>query len=243
MKCYQRISHVCIVLALCVVGSALTPAVYAEFNFTVTADPRSNDAAYNQVLAAMNANIGGQGVSLWDEEDGFFYDVLRGEDGELTPLKVRSFVGLIPLFAVETIREEQLEALPRFRQSMEWFMQHRPELTENIVSFNEKSAANHLQLAVVNRGQLERILDRLFDKKEFLSDYGLRSLSKHHLKKPFTCSVNGSQQTVGYEPGESPSGLFGGNSNWRGPIWFPINYLMIQSLRKFYYHYYKHHYS
>jgi hypothetical protein len=189
-------------------------------------------------IANAFSNIGGQGVSLWNEQDGFFYDVLHNADGNHTPMKTRSFVGLIPLFAVETIRKEQLDALPRFRRRMEWFMRYRPKLTQNVASFNEQSATGHLQLSVVNREQLERILDRLFDKKEFLSDYGLRSLSKFHLKKPFTCSVNGSQQTVGYEPGESPSGLFGGNSNWRGPIWFPINYLMIQSLRKFYFHYY-----
>ncbi|MBI1876761.1 MAG: glucosidase [Chloroflexi bacterium] len=177
------------------------------------------------------------GVSLWDEEDGFFYDMLNLPNAEHIPLKIRSLVGLIPLFAVETLEPDLLEKLPRFRQRMEWFIEYRPQLAQNIASFTEPGEGGRRQLAIVDRSKLERILPRMVDPDQFLSDYGLRALSKRHGADPYTFGINGQVYSVSYEPAESSSGLFGGNSNWRGPIWFPVNFLMIESLQK-YYHYY-----
>ena len=182
-------------------------------------------------------NMGGDNVSLWDEQDGFFYDVLHAPDGEFVPLRIRSFVGLIPLLATQALEPEQLENLPRFRRRMEWFLEYRPHLVANVAPLNEKGAHGHYQLAVVGRDRLARILERVFDPAEFLSDYGLRSLSRHHAAEPYTCVAGGQAYTVNYEPTESTTGLFGGNSNWRGPIWFPINYLLIEALHKYYHHY------
>jgi hypothetical protein len=182
-------------------------------------------------------DMGGKGVSLWDEEDGFFYDVLHGPDGGFAPLRVRSFVGLIPLLAVQALEPRQLESIPRFRRRLEWFLEYRPHLAAHVAPLNEKGDHGHYQLAIVGRDNLARILSRMFDPGEFLSDYGLRALSRAHAESPFTCRVGGETYTVGYEPAESSSGLFGGNSNWRGPVWFPINYLMIEALRKYHHHY------
>ncbi len=182
-------------------------------------------------------SMGDYGVSLWDNEDGFFYDVLHAPDGAFIPLRVRSFVGLIPLLAVQSLEQEQLERLPRFRRRLEWFLNYRPHLVANIASLNEVGRHGHYELAIVGRERLSRILERLFDPGEFLSDYGLRSLSQAHAQQPFSCTVDGQPYTVQYEPAESTSALFGGNSNWRGPIWFPINYLMIEALRKYHHHY------
>ncbi|MGD2206004.1 MAG: glucosidase [Anaerolineae bacterium] len=181
--------------------------------------------------------MGGHDVSLWDERDGFFYDVLHTPDGVFLPLRVRSFVGLIPLLAVQALEPERLAHLPRFRRRLEWFLQYRPHLVDNVAPLQEKGAHGHYQLAIVGRERLARIAERLFHSEEFLSDYGFRALSRYHANQPFTCSVSGQAYTVRYEPAESTTGLFGGNSNWRGPIWFPINYLMIEALRKYHHHY------
>jgi hypothetical protein len=182
-------------------------------------------------------NMGGHGVSLWDEKDGFFYDVLHTPDGTFTPLRVRSFVGLIPLLAVQALEPKQLEELPRFRRRVEWFLNYRRHLVANVAPLNELGLDGRYLLAVVGRAKLARILDRVFDPAEFLSEYGLRALSRYHDEQPFSCLVNEQSYTVRYEPAESSTGLFGGNSNWRGPIWFPINYLMIEALRKYHHHY------
>ena len=182
-------------------------------------------------------NMGGDNVSLWDEQDGFFYDVLHAPDDEFVPLRIRSFVGLIPLLATQALEPEQLDNLPRFRRRMEWFLEYRPHLVANVAPLTETGAHGHYQLAVVGRDKLARILERVFDPAEFFSDYGLRSLSRHHAAEPYTCIVGGQAYTVNYEPAESTTGLFGGNSNWRGPIWFPINYLLIEALHKYHHHY------
>jgi hypothetical protein len=179
----------------------------------------------------------GDGISLWDPEDGFFYDTLHLPDGKHIPLKVRSFVGLIPLFAVETLEPDLLAKLPRFRQRMEWFLEYRPQLVANIASLTHPGQGERRLLSIVNQEQLARVVPRMLDPGQFLSDYGLRALSKRHEAEPYTFYVNGQAHTVKYEPAESSSGLFGGNSNWRGPIWFPVNYLMVESLQK-YDHYY-----
>jgi hypothetical protein len=182
-------------------------------------------------------NMGGHGVSLWDDRDGFFYDVLHTSDGTFVPLRVRSFVGLIPLYAVEALEPAQLEQLPRFKRRVEWFLRYRPHLVAHVAPLTELGKDGHYQLAIVGEEQLTRILERVFDPDEFLSDYGLRALSRIHDEHPFSCRVDGQAYTVRYEPAESTTGLFGGNSNWRGPIWFPINYLMIEALRKYHHRY------
>lgn len=182
-------------------------------------------------------NLGGYGMSLWDENDCFFYDTLHTPDGKYVPLKIRSFVGLVPVFAVESLEIDLLDKLPRFKRRMEWFLKYRPQLVQNVALLTEKGVHGHYQLAVVDRDKLEHILRRVFDTEEFLSDYGLRSLSKYHSKNPFECSIDGQVQIIRYEPAESSSGLFGGNSNWRGPIWFPVNYLLVDALNRFHHHY------
>jgi hypothetical protein len=187
------------------------------------------------IAEAINSRYGDQG--LWHEEDGFFYDVIHCPDGRYIPVDIRSFVGLIPLYAVETLEPELLEKLPRFKRRMDWFIRYRPQLVKNIASLTRPGAGGRRLLSLVNQEQLTRVMAHMLDEGKFLSDYGLRSLSKEHEATPFTFSVDGQTHTVSYQPGESTSGMFGGNSNWRGPVWFPVNYLMIESLQK-YHHYY-----
>ena len=182
-------------------------------------------------------NMGDRGVTLWNDEDAFFYDVLHTPDGRFTPLRVRSFVGLIPLVAVEALSTEELERLPNFRRRMEWLLKYRPHVVAHIAPLTEPGAHGDYQLAIVDRERLSQVLRRVFDADEFLSDYGVRSLSRAHAAQPFTCEVNGEMHIVEYEPGESRTHLFGGNSNWRGPVWFPINYLLIEALRKYHHIY------
>jgi len=146
-------------------------------------------------------------------------------------------VGLIPLLATLTLEPQQLAALPRFRRRMEWFLKYRPHLAVHVAPLDEIGAHGHYQLSIVDRDQLTRILTRVFDADEFLSDYGLRSLSRYHAAHPYVSHVDAQTYTVAYEPAESHSGLFGGNSNWRGPIWFPTNYLLIEALRAYHHHY------
>lgn len=174
---------------------------------------------------------------LWDEEDGFYYDQLRSGD-DVQPLRVRSMVGLLPLCAVEIIDSDVIDRLPRFKRRMEWFLRHRHDITREI-SFLEDSElkSGRMLLALPNREKLERMLKYLFDENEFLSAYGIRSLSRYHDKHPFEFNLGGSSQSVRYVSGESDSWLFGGNSNWRGPIWFPVNFLILEALQK-YHHYY-----
>ncbi len=187
------------------------------------------------IAAAMDARTGDRG--LWHEDDGFYYDSLHTPDGQHLPLQIRSFVGLIPLFAVETLEPDSLTRLPRFRRRLNWFLKYRPRLAENVASLSEPGLGGRRLLSVVSRERLTRVLARTLDPAQFLSPYGLRSLSKEHENSPYTFAVDGAVHTVAYEPAESRSGLFGGNSNWRGPIWFPVNYLMIESLEKFGHYY------
>ena len=187
------------------------------------------------IAHSINRTCGGRG--LWDEADGFYYDTVHCPSGARIPVKLKSFVGLIPLFAVETIDPDLLEQLPDFTRRMEWFINERPQLLDDLTMQQSHAEHGRILLSLVNETQLRRILDRMLDPNQFLSDYGLRSLSKEHDAHPYTIQIDGSTFTVRYEPGESQTGLFGGNSNWRGPVWFPVNYLMIESLQK-YHHYY-----
>jgi hypothetical protein len=181
---------------------------------------------------AMN-NLGNENTELWNERDGFYYDVLHLPTQRNIPIKLRSMVGLIPLFAVETIEEEWLENLPEFRKRTDWFLENRPDLTDDIACMQEEGREKRRILSVVTREKLQSILRYMLSETEFLSDYGIRALSRFHKTNPYVLEMDGSAHKVEYEPAESRSGMFGGNSNWRGPIWFPVNYLLIESLQKF----------
>jgi hypothetical protein len=185
------------------------------------------------IAAAMNGS-GEQG--LWDPEDQFYYDRLRFPDGKSLPLKVRSIVGLIPLFAVDTLDPKVIANLKGFRRRMEWFLENRPDLAGNLASMTRHGVEERRLLSLVGRERLRALMRRMLDPDEFLSEHGIRGLSRFHRENPYILRTNGSEYRVGYEPGESQTGLFGGNSNWRGPIWFPINYLLIESLQKFHYY-------
>jgi hypothetical protein len=185
------------------------------------------------IAAAMN---GMAGCGLWDDADGFFYDRLN-VGGASTALRVRSMVGLIPLFAVDTIEPGIIERLPSFRRRMEWFIMHRPDLCGNIASLSRHGQQSRRLLSLLVRSRLTRVLEKMLDESEFLSPHGIRALSKHHEQQPFVMSFDHMEYRVDYEPAESNTGLFGGNSNWRGPIWFPVNFLLIEALQK-YCHYY-----
>ncbi len=187
------------------------------------------------IAKAMN-HRGNDGVGLWDEEDGFFYDVLRFSDGSHNPLKVRSMVGLIPLFAVETMDSAFLDKMPGFKRRMQWFLDNRPDLTDNIAAMDVGGDGERRLLSIVTPDQLRRVLKIMLDETEFLSPHGIRALSRKHKDEPYVMNVDGKEYRVGYDPAESSTGLFGGNSNWRGPIWFPVNYLLIESLQKFHYY-------
>jgi hypothetical protein len=181
--------------------------------------------------------IGETQTALWHEADEFYYDVLHLPDVGDLPLKVRSLVGLIPLFAVTTLEPEILKLLPGFKRRMEWFIRNRPDLKNNVACMEAKGVGARRLLAIADRDKLRRILQKMLDEKEFLSPYGIRALSKFHAENPYIFECNGYQSQVDYEPAESSTNLFGGNSNWRGPIWFPVNFLLIESLQKFHYYF------
>jgi len=189
-----------------------------------------------EIAGAMN-NIGGDGFGLWDEEDKFYYDVLELPDGAIHPLKVRSMVGLIPLFAVETLDPVYLNRLPRFKERIEWYLKVRPELANLVSRWPQEGLGDRKLLSLLRGHRMKRILNRLLDPNEFLSDFGVRSLSKHHEQNPYWFFLGDGIHQVSYVPGESNTTMFGGNSNWRGPIWFPVNYLIIESLQKFHHYY------
>jgi hypothetical protein len=178
-----------------------------------------------------------EGSGLWDEQDGFYYDRLRVADGKHTLLRVRSLVGIVPIFAADTLAQEMIDRHPGFKKRMQWFIDNRKDLMQGLASMTVCGMEDRRLLSVVNRGRLERILQRLFDENEFLSPYGIRSLSRYHARQPYELRLNGSDFRVAYEPAESQTGAFGGNSNWRGPIWFPMNYLIIETLQRLAYYY------
>lgn len=192
---------------------------------------------FMRISNAMGRCGGGKGHSLWDHHDGFFYDNLHLPDGTATPLKVRSLVGLLPLLAVETLEQEGMEQLTTFSRRVEWFLKRHPHTMCNVACVRKPGVGKRRLLSILTEEKLVSILKYMLDENEFLSPYGIRSVSKYHKDHPYTYTVNGKDYTVSYLPAESDSGLFGGNSNWRGPVWFPINFLIIESLQK-YYHYY-----
>ncbi len=186
------------------------------------------------ICHAMN-HTGCSDASLWDEEDGFYYDVLHLPGGDHLPMKIRSLVGLIPLFAVETLNSETIDRLPGFKKRMEWFIDNRPEFGSHVEMQTGNNGSRRWFLSLVNRDRLVKVASYMTDESEFLSPHGIRAISAHHRNNPYQLFVDGREYRVDYEPAESNSGLFGGNSNWRGPIWFPVNYLLIESLQKFHY--------
>jgi len=206
-------------------------------------DPAYEDVAskffehFVYIAHAMN-DLGGEGIALWDEQDGFYYDVLHMPDGGNHYLKVRSMVGLLPLLAIETLEPEIVDRFPGFKRRMQWFIDNHPDVPEHIEMTERSPKGVRRLLSLVNRRQLVRVLRYMLDEAEFLSPYGIRALSKYHRDHPYVLQTDGSEHRVSYEPAESATGLFGGNSNWRGPVWFPVNFLLIESLQKFH-HYYR----
>ena len=221
-------------------------AMYTLNLLAIALELSKEDRAYEDVaskfwehfihIAHAMSHRGQNGTGLWNEEDGFFYDVLRLPDGNHFPMKIRSMVGLIPLFAVETLEPELLEKLPGFKRRLEWFINNRPDLTGNVACMRTPGMGERRLLSIATQDQLRQILKYMLDEREFLSPYGIRALSQFHRDHPYHLSVNGTEHRVDYEPAESSTGLFGGNSNWRGPIWFPVNFLLIESLQKFHYY-------
>jgi Mannosylglycerate hydrolase MGH1-like glycoside hydrolase domain len=220
-------------------------AMYTLNMLAIAIELAVEDSAYEDIatkflehflyIAHAMTSRGDRSLCLWDDEDGFFYDALRtGEERKL--LRIRSMVGLIPLFAVETLEPRVLERLPGFRGRMDWFLKNRPDLTGNVASLDAPGAAQRRLLSLVDADRLRRMLSTMLDEREFLSPYGIRALSRVHRDAPFVLPLDGIDHVVDYEPGESTNALFGGNSNWRGPVWFPVNYLMIESLQKFHYY-------
>lgn len=188
-------------------------------------------------IAGAMANMGEGDSGLWDEEDEFFYDQLRMTDNSIVKLKIKSMVGLIPLFAVEVISKKTLEDNPVFEKHMSWFLRHRPDLAMLVSRWYEEGKENKHLLSLLRGHRMKRILSRMLDETTFLSDYGVRSLSKEYHDHPYVIKQKGTELTLKYAPGESDSYTYGGNSNWRGPIWLQMNFLIIESLRKFHYFY------
>ena len=189
-----------------------------------------------RIATAINEERG-SGVSLWNEEDRFYYDLLHLHDGTFIPLKVRSIVGLIPLIAIETLEPEQMSSLPDFHRRTHWFIENRPRLASTMSSIDEPGVGHRFLTSFLTKDRLLSVLRYLLDEEEFLSPYGIRSLSKVHARHPYHIHVGGLKFDIQYEPAESRSGMYGGNSNWRGPVWFPINFLIIESLQRFHHYY------
>lgn len=222
-------------------------AMYTLNLLTIALELAREDPAYEDVASkfwehfiyianAMN-NIGSENIGLWDEQDGFYYDILHTPNGAHIPLRVRSAVGLIPLFAVQVVESYVLDAFPGFKERLIWFVKNRPDLTGDIATMRTRGQANRRIVSLVRADRLRRILKYMLDEAEFLSPYGIRALSRVHQDKPYELRIDGTEYRVDYEPAESRTGVFGGNSNWRGPIWFPLNYLIIDSLQRFHHYF------
>jgi hypothetical protein len=221
-------------------------AMYCLNMLAIALELAQEDKAYEDVASkffehfvfisdAMN-NLGNTQTELWNEHDGFYYDVLH-LNGHQFPIKIRSLVGLVPLFAVETIEEESLKNLPDFRRRAEWLIENRKDLVEDIACMQQAGRHGRHLLSLVNADRLRRVLTTMLDENEFLSDHGIRSMSRYHKDCPYFLEFDHTEYRVEYEPAESRSGMFGGNSNWRGPVWFPVNYLLIEALQKFDHYY------
>jgi hypothetical protein len=204
-------------------------------------DPAYEDVAskfwehFTQIAYAMN-NRGDDGISLWDDEDGFFYDVLHSPNEGEFPMRTRSMVGLIPLYAVDTLEPELLKRLPNFKRRLDWFIANRQGYTRNQACMFTPGMGERRLMSIVDGDKLRRVLRYMLDEKEFLSPYGIRAVSKYHEDHPYVLKLGSMEHRLDYDPGESSTNLFGGNSNWRGPIWFPVNFLIVESLQKFHHY-------
>jgi hypothetical protein len=188
-------------------------------------------------IAGAMASMGEHNTGLWDEEDEFFYDQMRAKDCGVVKLKVKSMVGLIPLFAVEVITKETLDSNPVFAERMNWFLRHRPDLARLVSRWYEEGKQDTHLLGLLGGHRVKRLLSHMLDETQFLSDYGVRSLSRGYAGHPYSIKLNGTEMSVSYVPGDSDSDMYGGNSNWRGPVWMPMNFLIIESLRKYHFYY------
>lgn len=221
-------------------------AMYTLNMLTIASELARHNSTYEDVaskfwehfltIAHAMTHICGDGKGLWDGQDGFFYDVLYARSGDWERIKVRSMVGLVPLFAVETLESADLDRMPGFTRRLDWFVKNRPDLTLNIARMHG-GQNDRLLLSIIDADRLRAILRLMLSEEEFLSAYGIRALSQKHHEFPYVKQVGGMEYRVDYEPAESTSGLFGGNSNWRGPVWFPMNYLIIESLQKYHFFY------
>jgi mannosylglycerate hydrolase MGH1-like protein len=221
-------------------------AMYTLNMLAIALELAAQDSTYEDIatkffehflyIAHAMTDRGDRSLCLWNEEDGFFYDALYS-DGDRRLLRIRSMVGLIPLFAVETLEPDTIANLEGFRRRMEWFLENRPDLTGNVASIQAAGSGQRRLLSLVDADRLRQILRVMLDETEFLSPYGIRSLSRVHLAQPFVLELDGQRLTVDYEPAESTNYLFGGNSNWRGPVWFPVNYLLIESIQKLHWYF------
>ena len=219
-------------------------AMYSLNMLRIAIELAQEDDAYQDIatkffehflmIGGAMTNLGGKGLSLWDDTDDFFYDWLVMSNGDATPLRVRSLVGLIPAFAVETIEADLLKNLPSFTRQRDWYLRYRPKLAVLVSRWNTPGADDTRLLAIARAFRASKVLGRVLDKNEFLSDYGIRSLSRYHLDHPYVFETGSFRSSeVKYVPADSESDLFGGNSNWRGPIWMQMNYLFIESVHKF----------
>jgi hypothetical protein len=222
-------------------------AMYALNLMRIALELAREDHAYEDIaskffehflyIARAMSDIAGEDIGLWDEEDNFYYSVLNLPNGQNVPLRVRSMVGIIPLFAVEVIEQEMLEEMPHFQERLQWFLEKRPDLASLVSRWRDPGSKSRRLLSLARAYRMQKILSRMLDENEFLSPYGIRALSKYHQDHPYVINIHGTKYEVDYEPGESRSRIYGGNSNWRGPIWMPVNYLIVESLRRFYDYY------
>ena len=218
-------------------------AMYSLNMLQIAIELAQEDDAYQDIatkffehflmIGGAMTNLGGKGLGLWDDQDAFFYDWLLMSNGQGVPLRIRSLVGLIPMLAVEVINAAQLERMPLFARRQDWYLRYRPKLAALVSRWNRPGADDTRLLAIARAFRFTKLLQRILDSNEFLSDYGLRSVSRRHLEHPYVFALEGFRSELKYVPAESDSDLFGGNSNWRGPIWMPMNYLIIESLCKF----------
>ena len=222
-------------------------AMYSLNLMRISLELARDDHAYEDIaskffehflyIAEAMTNIGGDGIGLWDEQDQFYYDILNLPGGRSVTLRVRSMVGLIPLFAVEVLESAAENKFPGFASRLRWFLSHRPKLAALVSRWNEPGMGERALLSLLRGHRIKMTLRRMLDETEFLSDHGVRALSKYHEAHPFSLDHDGSHFEIGYVPGESVSGLFGGNSNWRGPVWMPVNYMLVEALREFHQYY------
>ncbi len=222
-------------------------AMYALNMMRIALELAQHDAVYDEMatkffdhflyIAGAMTQIGKANIGLWDEKDGFFYDQLRMSDGSVKKMRVRTMVGLIPMFAVEVLDDELLRSRPAFVKRMDWFRSHRPDLYAQVSRYTEKGRNEKRLLSLLRGFRLKSLLSKVMDEREFLSPHGVRAVSQVYREEPYSFTLDNTTFNLTYTPAESDSGMFGGNSNWRGPVWMPVNYLLIESIERFYHYF------